>query len=194
MHAQVGEQDIAKVTKKMKGTFKVDAYTEENVEFLGEVTEIAFVPTTSPIRAGDFTSGTGPVTYTVTLKVLPSKNLETHPLKSGLTANVDLMVREVKHVLRVPNLALNFLPDNPTAEENRRRSERATTNWKPLWVWKGNGVREMIFVQTGANDGNRTEIKEIDGQLTEGMEVIVENPPRPENSGGLFNLPRLKVL
>jgi multidrug resistance efflux pump len=67
LEAQVGEADIAKVTKGMEATFKVDAYADDDTTFEGTVKQIAFVPTVTTSRLLDSsTSGPGPVLYKVT--------------------------------------------------------------------------------------------------------------------------------
>jgi HlyD family secretion protein len=195
LEAQVGEADIAKVSKGMKATFKVDAYAEDNTTFDGEVTHIAFVPTVSASRFTDSaTSGPGPVLYKVTLRVLPYSGPQARPLKPGLTANVELIAREVPGALHVPNQALGYRPLTLSKEDDQLIKEREKTGWKPLWTLT-NGQSQLLFVQTGANDGGSTEILKVHegGKLEKDMEVITDNPPQPK-SGGLFGGKEIKIL
>jgi HlyD family secretion protein len=191
LEAQVGEADISKVRKGMSATFKVDAYAEDDTTFEGEVTQIAFVPTITASRLTE-SSTSGPVVYKVTLTVKPYTGSQPRPLKPGLTANVDLIVKRVKKALHVPNAALNYQPDDLSQEQLKQIQDRQAKGWRPIWAWKA-GKAELLFVETGANDGERNEILKFEeGELKEGMEVIVEGPPKPAN-GGLFNQ-QIKIM
>ncbi|MCS6975567.1 MAG: HlyD family efflux transporter periplasmic adaptor subunit [Gemmatales bacterium] len=196
LEAQVGEADIAKIKVGMEATFKLDAYADEDTAFQAVVREIAYVPT--PPATGRWietsTSGPGPVTYRVTLDVKPSAHSENRPLKPGMTGNVDFVLRRVPDAIRIPNAALAYRPLKLSEEEAKAIEARETSGWKPIWVMT-DGQSKLLFIKTGANDGNRTEVTQVDGgTLDAGMEVVTENPPQPI-SGGLFGIKdQIKIL
>lgn len=196
LEAQVGEADIAKIKLGMEATFKLDAYAEDDTAFQAVVREIAYVPTPPATSRWieSSTSGPGPVTYRVTLDVKPSAHSETRPLKPGMTGNVDFVLRRVPNAIRVPNAALAYRPLKLSDEEMKAIEARETSGWKPLWIL-AEGHSKLLFVKTGANDGNRTEVTQVDGgNLDAGMEVVTENPPQPI-SGGLFGIKdQIKIL
>jgi HlyD family secretion protein len=195
LEAQVGEADIAKVTKGMEATFKVDAYADDDTTFEGTVKQIAFVPTVTTSRLLDSsTSGPGPVLYKVTLDVKPYKGSEPRPLKPGLTANVDLIAKRVPNAIRIPNGALGYRPAKLSDDDQKLIQEREASGWKPIWTYS-DGASKLLFVRTGANDGTRTEVLKVEGgQLEAGMEVITDNPPQP-HGGGLFGIKdQIKIM
>jgi hypothetical protein len=84
------------------------------------------------------------------------------------------------------------LPEPIDPNDDKRIAQKRAEGWKPLWSWSGDGQKSnLVFVQTGANDGTRTEILKMDpeGGIKEGTEIIIEGPPSPESKGGLFDTP-----
>jgi HlyD family secretion protein len=196
LRAQVGESDIGKIHKGMAVTFTVDAYTDEASTFEGDVRLIPEVPTLIPSREG-LPAIAGPVFYTVNIDVKPrATNLPARSLRAGYTANIKFIIKKVENVLRVPTAALNYVPDPLDPADKKLISEKAASNWKPLWTWSAGEPPHLVFVRTGANDGTKTEINEVaeGGKLTEGTEVIIEGPPSPEAGKGLFDTPtRIRI-
>jgi hypothetical protein len=97
---------------------------------------------------------------------------------------VDLVIHKIgKDELRVPTQALSYRPEPLDPQEQKRIAERDAQGWKPLWVWKAGDKPQLVFVKTGASDGSRTQVVQVDGDLREGTEVIVEAPPPPEKAG-----------
>ncbi len=198
--AQVGETDIKKVIGqegKMEARFTVDAFTDEGITFKGRVTQVGQTPVTIPQRAAlpgagqtiDLAGlgGFGPVSYAVTIEIEPSERGSSYPLRPGMTANVDLIVREKAKALSVPNAALGFRPEPMDAEDSRRIADREPQGWKPVWVHTGSKPR-LVFVRTGISDGTRTEITAVDGTLEPGQEVITEIVMPPKR--GIFEQDR----
>ena len=191
LRAQVGESDISRIRTGMTVTFTVDAYTDDASTFEGEVTLIPQVPTTAPSREG-LPAIAGPVFYTVSIDVKPrGTNLPARTLRAGYTANVQFMVKKVENVLRVPTAAFNYLPESLDSEEKKLIAEKAASGWRALWTWSAGEKPQRVFVRTGANDGSKTEVTEVDegSRLTEGAEIIIEGPPTPEAGKGLFDTP-----
>ncbi len=111
--ANVAESDIGGVEDDQKVDFTVDAFP--NRTFHGTVVQVR----NSPITVQNV------VTYDTVIGV----NNADLKLKPGMTANVSIIVAERKDVLRVPNAALRFHPQEstnaaPTVGERRARPVR----------------------------------------------------------------------
>jgi len=90
----MSEADIGKIVGGQEATFTVDAYPERT--FQGRVFEIRNAPQVIQ----------NVVTYDVVIQV-DNKELR---LKPGMTANVTIVVAHREGVLRVPNAALRYMP------------------------------------------------------------------------------------
>jgi len=90
------EADIGRILKGQEATFTVDAYPERT--FQGKVFEIRNAPQTVQ----------NVVTYDVVIQV-DNKELR---LKPGMTANVTIVVAHREGVLKVPNAALRYIPQD----------------------------------------------------------------------------------
>ncbi len=161
----VDEADIAQVQVGQKAKFTVDAYPEK--EFEAKVQEVRFYPKTSQ----------GVVTYEVVLEVSNPELL----LRPGMTATAEIIVKELKDVLLIPNQALRFDPSRIYKKEKRgfvslfmpvfpRRMPQITPLEKKVWVLK-EGKLIPIPVKTGPSDGQFTQV--ISDLLKPGMEVVV---------------------
>jgi HlyD family secretion protein len=90
----VDETDIGRVSVGQEATFTVDAYPDEN--FSGLVTQIRLAPQ----------SVQNVVNYIVIIDV---KN-DQLKLMPGMTANVKILIANLKNVTRISNMALRFQP------------------------------------------------------------------------------------
>ncbi|MHB2021594.1 MAG: efflux RND transporter periplasmic adaptor subunit, partial [Candidatus Xenobia bacterium] len=184
--AALSESDISRVYAGEKATFTVDAYPDDS--FDGEVTQVRNKATTTD----------NVVTYQVVIQV---KNPELK-LRPGMTANISLQVRKHEKVLRVPNAALRWKPQedpsasptptpSPTPSPSASASPGATpsakksedklpdeTDHQKVWVLKDNKPVSVDIV-TGLADGSNTEV--LSG-LHDGEAVIVSAtyPPKAE--------------
>ena len=100
--ANVDEADIGSVKEGQNATFTVDAYP--NDVFSGVVTQVRINPTTT--------------SNVVTYEVLISADNPDHKLIPGLTANITINTKEVRHVLNIPLKALRFVPQEFENAEN----------------------------------------------------------------------------
>lgn len=165
---EVDEADIAQVKEGQRAIFTVDAYPDR--QFEGMVKEVRFYPKTSQ----------GVVTYEVVLSVENPDLL----LRPGMTANAEIVVREVKDVLLVPNAALRFRPQTAKKTEKGGFTSLFLPRFpRPqlpgegisrkgegqVWVLEGKQPRP-IRVQLGPSDGHYTQV--ISPELKPGMEVI----------------------
>ncbi len=153
--SSVAEADIGKIKVGQPVEFTVDAYPDS--PFHGSVSEIRNAPITVQ----------NVVTYDVVIKV---DNPELK-LKPGMTANVSIIVSIKKDILKIPNAALRFKPDE---------------KGKPAVQQKGSGVwileqgnPKRIPISIGISDGNYTEL--VSGGIKEGQELIVESLTKPNN-------------
>jgi HlyD family secretion protein len=162
LHVALDEADVGQVRSGQPATFTVDAWPGE--EFQAEVVRVHLYPV---IEAGV-------VTYTTVLGVDNPEGM----LLPGMTATATISTGTRTQVLRVPNLALRFVPP---VEEARRdgllvtrpgtlRRDAAVTPGNTVWVLRDGALVE-VRVAPGATDGRFTEI--VEGDLDVGDRVIV---------------------
>jgi HlyD family secretion protein len=145
----VDEADIGKVTVGQNVDFTVDAYSETT--FKGSVWQIR----NAPIIVQNV------VTYDVVIKVDNSEL----KLKPGMTANVSIIIAIKKEALKIPNVALRFMPSEKETGESVKKG-------LGIWIIE-KGEPKRIPIVTGISDGNYTEL--VSGALKEGQEVIIES-------------------
>ncbi|OGP59313.1 MAG: hypothetical protein A2V67_15765 [Deltaproteobacteria bacterium RBG_13_61_14] len=149
VEASIPEADIGKIQAGQPVAFSVDAYGEE--KFQGAVSQVRIAATTLQ----------NVVTYPVIVKAAnPDQKL-----LPGMTANLTFQVDQRTGVLKVPNAALRFRPQNQAAAA----PEPAPAGPR-LWVLTGQGL-ESIPVTLGINDGAFTEL--AGGEVKEGQEVVI---------------------
>lgn len=137
---QVSEIDINSVQVGQTATMSFDAILGK--EYDGLVVEVS--------RAGSVVQGA--VNFTVTVELTNPDEF----VKPGMTAAVNILVREVKNVLVVPN-----------------RAVRVVDGQRVVYVLK-NGQPEMVKIRLGAISDSVSEV--IGGDLNVG-DLIVLNPP-----------------
>jgi HlyD family secretion protein len=103
----IDEADVGRVSVGQEAKFSVDAFPDQ--PFRGAVSQIRLSPQTVQ----------NVVTYPVMLDVA-NPDLK---LKPGMTANVQVPVEVRKDVLRVPNAALRFRPDNADLAPDARKDK-----------------------------------------------------------------------
>jgi HlyD family secretion protein len=94
VQANIDEGDIGKIKVDQEVTFTVDAYTDAT--FNGTVRQVRLQPVVTQ----------NVVNYTVIIDV-PNPDLKLLP---GMTANITVLVDEVKDILKIPATALRFSP------------------------------------------------------------------------------------
>jgi HlyD family secretion protein len=209
LYVQVGEYDVHKIRPGMTVEFTVDAYSDDHsVHFTGKVSNIADLPTNQPqARTGDLPAGiSGPTFFLVTVDVdkleeKPAGPMDKpgkpHPLRAGLSANVDFTIKEVGHdkdekykVLTIPNAALTYQPENLSKDDQNEITERTNkeNNVGTIFVLT-DGKEHKVFVRKLATDGSRTAVEPLkDQKLEAGMKVVTEPAPPPP-TGGIFSKP-----
>ncbi len=174
LNVAVDEADVGQIQEGLSATFTVDAYP--NRRFPATITQVRYAPETI----------NGVVTYAALL-VLDNHDLSLRP---GMTATAEIIAREVKDALLVPNGALRFTPPSPAVTKtdsrglvgmllpsrppsSRRNLVRDSGPGKGSRVWiLKEGVPTAIAVRTGVTDGNLTEL--LDGTLEPGIAVLVD--------------------
>ena len=136
VQASIDEADIGKITVGQDVSFTVDAYDDQT--FSGTVKQVRLQPVVTQ----------NVVNYTVIVDV-PNPDLKLLP---GMTANITVMIREVKDVLRVPASALKFIPPAEYMEKMQKEAPDSMRRHQE------GGPRESSgrpWGQTGRSRGDR---------------------------------------
>jgi len=148
IHARIDETDIGKVKLGQSAKFTVDAFPDR-----------AFEGTVKLVRkAPELVQNV--VTYTV---IIGTENTE-QLLLPGMTANIGLLVMESEPLVKVPRAAIEFSPDDMTAQSESHAQGSV------VWVLDANGTPRPVKVETGKHD--RTYAAILDGDLRPGEQVI----------------------
>jgi HlyD family secretion protein len=183
--ANVAEADIGNVEVGQTVDFTVDAFPDR--KFRGEVMQIRNAPIT--------------VQNVVTYDTVIAVNNRDLKLRSGMTANVSIVVAERDNALKIPNSALRFrLPETASTGGVARaqsgsggggrpgggsggsgwtgkKRERSPT--RTVYVLGADGKPKPVQIKAGITDGLATEV--IEG-LSEGDKVITGNNSRQTTS------------
>ncbi len=175
--ATVDENDISRVKTGQEVNFTVQSYHDKN--FSGKVNQVRLQSVVVD----------NVVNYTV---VVDAGNPD-HFLIPGMTATLTIITDSRRNILKVPNTALKFQPQDDMIKEmfkklhNLHRSPNGiktgqfspkSANRGTLWTYdEKNQILEPIFVKTGLNDGQMTEISEFQdkngsSKLDEGIHVL----------------------
>jgi len=137
VEANVDEADIGQVKVNQRVNFTVDAYPSDT--FSGKVTQIRLEPTTT----------SNVVTYTVIIEA-PNNDLKLMP---GLTASIEIIIKEAMDVMLVTPKALQFEPTEELAKtykiepfpspEGMNRNENRTNTDSGVQPNNPNGMPEM---------------------------------------------------
>ena len=181
--ANIDQADIGLVEQAKSVKFSVDAFPGK--DFDGKIAEMRL----NPVNVQNV------VTYNVVINV---DNPE-QKLKPGMTANLTITIDERNDVLKVPNSALRFTPQDATRQrgnnsaggqgqngqgqgQRRQRQQGDNSNFAPssapvlqgqtriVWVLGQDNKPERRRITVGLSDGAATEV--VDGDLREGDMVI----------------------
>jgi HlyD family secretion protein len=176
---QVAEGDIGKIHLGQPATFSVYAYSDGDVRFQAKVELIHPQPANEK----------GAVYYTVMLDATNrrdpnSKDGNGWMLRPGMTANVEIRLREHANTWKLPLAVVNFQLDpiyQTEAAKDRLAEWQARSDavdWQTVWTMK-NAKPWPIFVRTGGtNAGGQTGIK--DAQFYEVLQWDDSLDPRPD--------------
>jgi HlyD family secretion protein len=174
--ASIPEADIGKVRTNQTVTFAVDAYDED---YRGTVSQVRMSAATVQ----------NVVTYPVVI-LADNPDLRLFP---GMTANIACEVARREGVLKVPNAALRFKPENQNQSQDQSRAAGASGQNRPagrparasaaggqqseaprakVWIRERPGAPPVaVPIRTGITDGSFTEVIEPTS-LAEGQAVI----------------------
>jgi HlyD family secretion protein len=195
--ANIDQADIGLVEQAKSVKFTVDAFPGKDFE--GKIEQMRL----NPVNVQNV------VTYNVVIDV---DNPE-QKLKPGMTANLTITIDERNDVLKVPNSALRFTPQDATRQRtgagNAGRQIRGSgSQFAPasapvlpgqtrvVWVLGADGKPDRRRIKVGLSDGTATEV--VEGDLNEGDMVItgqqISGASRPASAQttapGFGNAPR----
>ncbi|MCA9242708.1 MAG: efflux RND transporter periplasmic adaptor subunit [Phycisphaerales bacterium] len=152
VNVAVSESDVGRIKAGMATKFRVDAYPERM--FHGRVTQVRYAETV--------------VDNVVTYETLIEVRNEDLALRPGMTATVMFQTQVAEGVLRVPNAALRFNPDDNPADLNWSPGKGVRT---PRVFTLADGGLRQIDLKLGVTDGRFTAA-EADG-LKEDMPLVI---------------------
>jgi HlyD family secretion protein len=147
---EISEIDINSITPGQEVALSFDAIPDR--KYTGKITEVG--------QTGSIVQGA--VTFTITVELTDKDER----VKPGMTAAVDILVREVTDVLLVPN-----------------RAVRVVDGQRVVYILQ-DGIPVPVKIRLGATSDTFSEV--IDGELKEG-DLIVLNPPA--QTGGPMGRP-----
>jgi len=208
LEVAIDEADVGSVKQGQNATFTVDAFPGRT--FPAQITRVeigsnlsAQAASSSSSSGSSSSSSSGAstgqvVSYAADLTVA-NANLELRP---GMTATADIVTSDKRNVLLVPNAALRFTPQTPTASQGgsggitkaisfrpSRRGNRASRSVtmsrgaiQTVYVKDKDGQPKPIQITTGDSDGAQTEV--LSGDLKPGMEVMTGQLAGSGDEGG----------
>ncbi|MDR2195037.1 MAG: efflux RND transporter periplasmic adaptor subunit [Gallionellaceae bacterium] len=174
INTSYAEADVGSIRVGQPATFRVDAFP--NRVFKGEVHQVRLNPTTTQ----------NVVTYDVVISVDNPELI----LLPGMTAYVSITVAQKDDVLVAPNAALRFRPLDaapPTGagggagQRPARGKGGEVAPMGTVYVLE-NGQPKALRVPVGITDNRVTEV--LDGDLKQGMNIIVEDRAPPKAAAG----------
>jgi HlyD family secretion protein len=182
VEVSVDEADVGQVAPGQKASFTVDAYPGRTFPALITRVNVGSNGTTSTGgSSATSASGSTVVSYTAVLSVANPDEM----LRPGMTATADIIAREVRGALLIPNAALRFTPSRARGSggftsaiiPRPRRGNRAVQqvafgagSEQTVYVLGEDGQPRPLNVTIGQSDGTRTAVTQ--GDLRAGMRVI----------------------
>jgi HlyD family secretion protein len=156
VHGKIDEADVGQLKVGQMAEFTVDAYPHQT--FRGRVLQIRKSPEVVQ----------NVVTYTTIISA-PNPDLLLLP---GMTAQLRIVVGDTSDVLKVPNQALRFRPNRPSAAIGHPGANQVASADASAMVWLigDDGRPKSVAVKVGPSDDTSTAL--LDGSLTLGQQVI----------------------
>lgn len=154
VYGNFDEADIGQIKVGQIAVFTVDAYPNES--FSGPIAQIRLQPNIIQ----------NVVNYSVIIDV-PNPDLKLMP---GLTANINVKVKEHKNILKIPSNALHFVPPPQYFEKDKTIPDLIKEQWKNFqvenfsegstaFIWTKQGETIVPHqIKIGLTDGSFTEI------------------------------------
>ncbi|WP_230368654.1 efflux RND transporter periplasmic adaptor subunit [Paludibacterium denitrificans] len=178
INTSFAEADIGGIASGMKATFTVDAYPGKH--FVGTVSQVRLQATTT----------SNVVTYNVVVNV----DNPDQKLLPGMTAYVNIVSKEARNVLLVPNSALRFKPANATLKKSGPKSANAKEGQPgTVYLLGKDGEPQPVPVRVNITDGKVTEL--VEGNLKDGDRLITEdNSPKSASTDAGKSGMRLRMF
>ncbi|MBI5919141.1 MAG: efflux RND transporter periplasmic adaptor subunit [Nitrosomonadales bacterium] len=179
INSSFAEADIGGIRSGQPASFTVDAFPGR--QFSGKVRQVRLNPTTLQ----------NVVTYNVVIDVANPDNL----LLPGMTAYVGVVTAERSEVLKVPNAALRFRPENG----ERPKKDGAPKKGLPpqpgtlrgsLYVLEAGKLKQVPLL-LGASDSKYSEI--VKGELKAGDAVVVEDTQSGKSADSKAPAPPIRL-
>ena len=183
LEVSVDEADVGEVQDGQRATFTVDAFPGQ--AFPARIERVNVGANSTDSESSSSSAAGNVVAYTAVLSV-DNARLNLRP---GMTATAEIVTREEKNVLLVPNAALRFSPDRaavragrqdggvtsvlmPPRRRNRPNQEVAIGRGskQTVYILGENGQPEPVEVRVGQTDGSQTQV--TGKALKPGMKVI----------------------
>jgi len=183
LEVSVDEADVGEVKDGQRATFTVDAFPGQ--AFPARIERVNVGANSTDSESSSSSAAGNVVAYTAVLSV-DNARLNLRP---GMTATAEIVTREAKNVLLVPNAALRFSPDRaavragrqdggvtsvlmPPRRRNRPNQEVAIGRGskQTVYILGENGQPEPVEVRVGQTDGSQTQV--TGKALKPGMKVI----------------------
>ena len=183
LEVSVDEADVGEVQDGQRATFTVDAVPGQ--AFPARIERVNVGANSTDSESSSSSAAGNVVAYTAVLSV-DNARLNLRP---GMTATAEIVTREEKNVLLVPNAALRFSPDRaavragrqdggvtsvlmPPRRRNRPNQEVAIGRGskQTVYILGENGQPEPVEVRVGQTDGSQTQV--TGKALKPGMKVI----------------------
>lgn len=156
VNTNVDEADIGRVKVGQQAVFTVPAFPDS--EFKAAVTQIRNEPMIEQ----------NVVTYNVVLNV----NNDKLELRPGMTANVQILIKEVTNALIVPEQAFRFSPEKDRKKKGNREKSSLKPNQRRVWKLVGGDRLEPVEVKTGISGTQGVQV--FSNGIKPGDPVVVE--------------------
>jgi len=157
----IDEADVADIKKDLNVTFSVDAYPTET--FKGKIKQVRY----NPVEVN------GVITYETVVSVDNERLL----LRPGMTETANIITKESKDKLLIPNLALRFKPEISTQKKSsmslvgkrplrkgNKSKDISKKDFRIVWVLENNQPKR-VRVKILNSDGKFTSIESKDLNL-----------------------------
>ncbi|MBR0795391.1 efflux RND transporter periplasmic adaptor subunit [Bradyrhizobium jicamae] len=157
VHGKIDEADVGQLKVGQTVQFTVDAYPDRT--FNGQILQIRKSPEVVQ----------NVVTYT-TIVSAPNPDLLLLP---GMTAQLRIVVSETRGILKIPNQALRFRPNDAGPSTGHRSTNQTASSEAAATAWlvDDSGRPKPVAVRLGVSDDNSTEV--LEGALAEDQQVII---------------------
>ena len=188
LDVDVDEADVGEVKEGQRAVFTVDAFPSQT--FPARIERVNVGSNTTESESSSSSSSTASTGNVVAYTAVLSVNNQRLNLRPGMTATAEIVTREEKNVLLVPNAALRFSPEKaarsgqqrggvtsvliPPRPGRRARGNQEVTigrgSKQTIYILGDDGKPQPIDVRVGESNGSQTQVTGKD--LKPGMKVI----------------------